>query len=114
MNTDSQKIEIAKSFEQLHKTPLSLWSADKEYESDNERYLAVYDNLIMGVYGDCYGVNAEYDEEGELIAEATEFEVEVARFESSSDLSEIFSFEITHEPTGIGKYIEDQGRDGAW
>jgi hypothetical protein len=114
MNTNSQKIEIAKSFERLHKTPLSLWSTDKDYESDNERYLSVYENLIMGVYGDCYGVNAEYDEDGELIAEATEFEVEVARFESSSDLSEIFSFEITTEPTGIGKYIEEHGRDGVW
>ena len=59
-------------------------------------------------------MNAEYDEDGELIVEATEFEVEVSRFESSSDLSEIFSFEITTEPTGIGKYIEDQGREGAW
>ena len=65
MNTDSQKIEIAKTFEQLHKTPFALWSDDKEYDSDNERYLAVYENLIMGVYGDCYGVNAEYDEDGE-------------------------------------------------
>jgi hypothetical protein len=114
MNTDSQKIEIAKTFEQLHRTSFALWSDDKEYDSENERYLAVYENIIMGVYGDCYGVNAEYDEEGELIVEATEFEVEVARFESSSELSEIFSFEITTEPTGIGKYIEEQGRDGAW
>ncbi len=114
MNTDSQKIEIAKTFEQLHGASFALWSDDKEYDSENERYLAVYENIIMGVYGDCYGVNAEYDEEGELIVEATEFEVEVARFESSSELSEIFSFEITTEPTGIGKYIEEQGRDGAW
>lgn len=112
--SDSQKIEIAKKFAELHKTPFAVWTPDKDYQSDDERYLAVYENLINGVYGDCYGINAEYDEEGELINEATEFEVEVDRFESKGDRSEMFFFEITSELTGASKFIEDHGRHGDW
>ncbi|TAN69090.1 MAG: hypothetical protein EPN17_07885 [Methylobacter sp.] len=113
MTSDSQKIEIAKKFAKLHETPFAVWTPDKEYLSDDERYLAVYENLIIGVYGDCCGLNAEYDEEGNLINEATEFEVEVDRFESKGG-GEMFSFEITSESTGISKFIEDHGRHGDW
>ena len=114
MNCDSQKIEIAKNFAKLHKTPFAVWTPDKDYLSDNERYLAVYENLIIGVYGDCYGLNAEYDEDGDLINEATEFEVEVDRFESKGDHGEMFFFEISSELTGVSKFIEDYGRHGDW
>jgi len=68
----------------------------------------------MGVFGDCYGLNAEYDEKGDLINEATEFELVVDRFESTDDDSELFHFEITSEPSGIGKFIEEHGRHGDW
>lgn len=114
MTSDSQKIEIAKNFARLHEAPFATWTPDKDYVSDDERYLTVYDNLMIGVYGDCYGINAEYDEEGELIIEATEFEVQVDQFESKSDHSEVFFFEITSELTGAGKFIEDHGRHGDW
>ncbi|MEY3880072.1 MAG: hypothetical protein RIQ94_867 [Pseudomonadota bacterium] len=114
MISDNKKIEIAKNFARLHETPFAAWTPDKDYLSDDERYLAVYDNLIIGVYGDCYGINAEYDEDGELIHEATEFEVQVDQFESKSDHSEMFFFEITSELTGAGKFIEDHGRHGDW
>ncbi len=114
MINDKQKIEIALSFIQLHPTPISAWSPDKEYVSEDERYLSIYDNLIMGVYGDCYGINAEYDEDGELLTEATEFEVEVVQFESPNDPSEKFTFEISIEPTEFSKFIEEHGRTGSW
>ncbi len=114
MTSDSQKIEIAKNFAELHETPFALWTPDEDYLSDDDRYLAVFENLIIGVYGDCYGVNAEYDEEGNLINEATEFEVEVDRFASKGDRSEIFCFEITSGPTGIGQFIENHGKYGDW
>jgi hypothetical protein len=114
MNSDSQKIEIAKNFAELHKTPYAVWTPEKDYLSDNDRYLAVYDNLIVGVYGDCNGVNAEFNEDGDLINEATEFEVEVDRFESKGDRREMFVFEITSELTGTSKFIEDHGRYGDW
>jgi hypothetical protein len=114
MNSNSQKIEIAKNFAKLHETPVAVWTPDKDYLSDDERYLAVYENLIIGVYGDCYGINAEYDDAGDLINEATEFEVEVDRFESKSDRGEIFFFEISSELTGAGKFIEEHGRHGDW
>jgi hypothetical protein len=114
MNNDSQKIEIAKNFEDLYQVPVAMWTPDKEYQSDEERYLVVYDNLIIGVYGDCYGVNAEYDEDGELINEATEYEVQVDRIESSNDSCEMFCFEINSQLTAGNKLIEDHGKYGSW
>jgi len=113
MISDSQKIQIAKKFAQLHQTPFAAWTPDEDYSSEDDRYLAVYDNLINGVYGDCYGLNAEYDEDDNLIQEATEFEVSVEGFESKGQ-AEIFFFEITSESTGISKFIEDHGRHGDW
>ncbi len=95
MNSDLQKIEIAKRFEQLYAPLLAIWSPDEEYETEDERYIGIYENLMVGVYGDCYGVNAEFDEDGELVSEATEYEVEVAQLESYGDESEKFCFEIT-------------------
>jgi hypothetical protein len=68
----------------------------------------------MGVYGDCYGVNAEYDEAGELIVEATEYEVEVVQFDSVSGRSELFTFDLMGEQTEVANYIEDYGRKGDW
>lgn len=114
MISDSQKIQIAKNFANLHPTPCAAWTPDKDYHSDDDRYLAVYDNLMMGVYGDCYGINAEYDEDDNLIQEATEFEVEVEGFEAKSGQAEKFFFEISTGPTGIGKLIEEHGRFGDW
>lgn len=112
--SDHQKIAIAKRFAKLHETPFSVWTPYKEFASENERYLAVYENIILGVYGDCYGLNAEYDENGDLITEATEFELEVDRFASKGDRGELFLFEITSELTGISKFIYDHGRYGDW
>lgn len=114
MISDSQKIQIAKKFVELHQTPCAAWTPDKDYPSDNDRYLAVYDNLILGVYGDCYGINAEYDEDDNLIQEATEFEVEVEGFESKSGQAEVFHFDISSEPSGVSKFIEEHGRYGDW
>jgi hypothetical protein len=113
MISDSQKIQIAKNFAKLHQTPFAAWTPDEDYASEDDRYLAVYDGLIHGVYGDCYGLNAEYDEDDNLIQEATEFEVAVEGFESKGQ-AEKFFFEITNESTGIGKFIEDHGRHGDW
>ncbi|HEY8035426.1 MAG TPA: hypothetical protein VIF37_07555 [Methylobacter sp.] len=113
MISDSQKIQIAKNFAKLHQTPFAAWTPDKDYPSDDDRYLAVYDNLIHGVYGDCYGINAEYDEDDNLIQEATEFEVSVEGFESKGQ-AEIFFFELISESSGMSKFIEDHGRYGDW
>jgi len=113
MISDSQKIEIAKSFAKQHPTPFAAWTPDDD-SSDDDRYLAVYDYLVAGVYGDCYGINAQYDEDDNLVQEATEFEVTVEQFESKSEDGEVFFFEKTNELTGMGKFIEDHGRHGDW
>ena len=55
--------------------------------SKKEKYAQVYINLIGGVYGECRGVNAEYDDDGEEIKEPTEFENEISE-------CNIFTFEI--------------------
>ena len=114
MINDKQKIEIASSFIKLHPTPIAAWSPDKDYASDEEYHLTVYENLMMGVYGDCYGINAEYDEDGELITEATEYEVDVIQFELTVDPSEKFTFELSTDPTEFSKFIEEHGRSGNW
>lgn len=114
MITDHQKIEIAKSFAEQHPTPFAAWTPDDDYESDDNRFLAVYDHLITGVYGDCYGLNAVYDEDDNLVQEATEFEVKVEQFESKGGHGEIFFFEKTSELTGMRKFIEEHGRHGDW
>ncbi|MDO9168658.1 MAG: hypothetical protein Q7U18_06125 [Methylobacter sp.] len=114
MISDSEKIQIAKKFAELYQTQITTWTPTKDYLSDDDRYLTIYDSLIMGVYGDCYGVNAEYDEDDNLIQEATEFEVEIEGFGSTAEQAEVFSFEITSELAGVGKFIEDHGRHGDW
>ncbi len=114
MISNSQKIQIAKNFEKLHPTPFAAWTSDEDYQSDDDRYLAVYDNLIHGVYGDCYGLNAEYDEDDNLIQEATEFEVAVEGFGSAAGQTEVFFFDVGIESTGISKFIEEHGRHGDW
>ncbi len=60
------------------------------------------------------GLTPEYDEDDNLIQEATEFEVAVEGFESKAGKPEVFFFELTSELTGMGKFIEDHGRDGDW
>jgi len=94
--------------------PFAAWTSDEDYQSDDDRYSAVYDNLIHGVYGDCYGLNAEYDEDDNLIQEATEFEVAVEGFGSAAGQTETFFFDIGSESTGISKFIEEHGRHGDW
>jgi len=91
---NQQKMEIAKRFVDLHKEPFFQWMPDKLNLSDNERYLVVYSNLMSGIYGDLRGLNTVLDKDDNFISEATEFEIEVGRFESKSGNSEIFSFEI--------------------
>ena len=114
MISDSQKIEIAKRFVEQQPTPYAAWTPDEDYQSDDDRYIAVYDHLISGIYGDCYGVNAVFDEEDNMIQDATEFEVKVEQFESKGGDGGVFFFETASELTGMSKFIEDHGRDGDW
>ena len=108
MNNDSEKIAIAKRFEALYEPLLALWSPDIEYSSEDERYLGVFENLLVGVYGDCYGINAEYNDDGDLVSEATEYEVEVAQLESYGDEAEKFTFEIETGETWGAQFIVGQ------
>jgi hypothetical protein len=114
MINDNRKIEIAKHFIEVHATAVAAWSSDRDPMSDDDHYINVYENLFMGVYGDCYGVNAEYDEEGELIVEATDYEVEVVQFDSVSGRSEFFTFDLMGEQTEVASFIEEYGRKGDW
>ncbi|MGZ5575760.1 MAG: hypothetical protein ACXWEV_02700 [Methylobacter sp.] len=55
-----------------------------------------------------------YDEDDNLIQEATGFEVAVEQFESKNEDDEVFFFEKTNELTGMSKFIEEHGGDGDW
>ena len=55
-----------------------------------------------------------YDEDDNLIQEATEFEVAVEQFESKNEDGDVFFFEKINELTGMRKFIEEHGRDGDW
>lgn len=112
MISDCQKIEIAKSFVEQYPTPFAAWTPDGDHQSEDERYLAAYEHLISGVYGDCYGINAEYDEENNLIQDATKFEVTVEQFESKDGDEKVFFFEKTDQPSGLRKFIKDHGQQG--
>ena len=93
---------------------VGAWTPDADYHSENERYLAVYEHLTAGVYGDCYGINAEYDEEDNVTQEATEFELTVEQFESKDEDGQVFFFEKIDQPSGMRKFIEDYGQHGNW
>ena len=43
-----------------------------------EKYAIIFSNLMAGIYGEVRGLNAEYDEDDNLIKEATEFEIEIS------------------------------------
>jgi hypothetical protein len=43
MINDKQKIDIAKNFNERHAMSVSAWTPDKDYDSDDEHYLTIYD-----------------------------------------------------------------------
>jgi hypothetical protein len=89
---NSKKIEIAKEFVALHKNNnIDDWvlrCADKD-----QAHIIVYRRLVDGVYGEVRD-NAEYDDDGEIEVEATEFEIEIGRFDSKSGNPVIFEWEV--------------------
>jgi len=106
MIDDQQKILVAKNFATLHPAPFAIWAQVREHASNNDYYLTVYDDLIVGVYGDCYGVNAEFDVDDNQMLEATKFEVVVDQFELRDGRAEIFCFEIVLDKVDGGRIIE--------
>lgn len=112
MIDDKQKIDIAKKFALLHPEPFAMWAKGKENTSDDEYYLTVFDDLIAGVYGDCYGINAEFDGEGNQIQEATKYEIDVDRFELSDVNPEIFYFEVKLGQVSGDRIIAEYEIDG--
>lgn len=83
---NSKRIEIAKEFISLHKNDdVYDWFAmlPGTANSDEDKYSQVYYRLEDGTYGDVTD-NTEYDDDGEIVAEPTEFKIEISRFDSKS------------------------------
>lgn len=112
MIDDKQKIEVAKNFAKRHPAAFAMWSQGRKHDLE-EYYLTVFDDLIVGVYGECYGVNAEFDGEGFQTQEATKYEVTVDQFDLREGCAETFSFEITLGLVEGGRIIEDYEGQGA-
>ena len=94
MIDDEQKIEVAKNFAKLHSSAFAMWEQGRAHALDDDYYLTVFDDLLVGVYGECYGVNAEFDSDGFQSQEATKYEVDVERFDLSEGKDEKFCFEV--------------------
>jgi hypothetical protein len=93
MIDDKQKIEVAKNFAILHPAPFAIWA--KGNVVDDDYYLTVFDSLIVGVYGVCYGINAEFDSDGLQSREATKYEIVVDQYDLREGKDEKFCFEVT-------------------
>ena len=90
----NKQIQIAKDFISNHKNDNAEdWFLQCQPGTDDEQYLEIYAKLEGGTFGECRD-NAEFDEDGELIKEATEFEIEISGFESKSGNPIIFEWEL--------------------
>jgi len=77
----NQKERIAKAFVESHKAKeanVENWQTGYPLATKKEKYAIVFSNLMAGIYGEVRGLNAEYDEDDNLIKEATEFEIEIS------------------------------------
>jgi hypothetical protein len=74
--------KIARGFVAAHKGKHSLidsWRLPDYLYSKKEKYAYIYSNMMLGSYGNCEPLNAVYDDEsGEVIKEATEFQIEIS------------------------------------
>lgn len=91
-----KKIEIAKDLIALDKIDnVDDWSLVFKFKvmTDDEKHLFIYDRLVDGEYGEVRD-NTEYDDDGEIIKPATEFEIEVGRLHSKTGSPVIFEWEV--------------------
>lgn len=90
-----KRIQVAKDYICSHKNDTAEdWFLQCSYgNTDDDKYLEIYAKLESGVFGECRD-NAEYDEDGEVVREATEFEVEIIGRESKSGSPVIFKWSV--------------------
>jgi len=109
---DKQKIAVAKHFAKLHPAAFAMWEQGRAHTSNEDYYLTVFDDLLVGVYGECYGINATFDGDGFQSQEATQFEVNVDRFDLSEGKNEVFCFEIILGKVSGERLIAEHERHG--
>lgn len=111
MIDDEQKIEVAKNFAKLHPAAFAMWEQGRAHASKDDYYLTVFDDLLVGVYGECYGVNAEFDGDGFQSQEATKYEVNVDRLDLREGKDEKFCFEVKLGQVDGARIIEEYETD---
>ena len=112
MIDDKQKIAVAKHFAKLHPAAFAMWEQGRAHALNDDYYLTVFDDLLVGVYGECYGINATFDGDGFQSQEATQFEVNVDRFDLSEGKNEVFCFEIILGQVSGERLIAEHERNG--
>ena len=112
MIDDKQKIAVAKHFAKLHPATFAMWEQGRAHASNDDYYLTVFDDLLVGVYGECYGINAEFDGDGYQLQVATQYEVNVDRFYLSEGKNEVFCFEIILGQVSGERLIAEHERNG--
>ncbi len=110
MIDDIQKIEVGKRFAKQQPEAFTLWAQGKVV--DDGYYLTVFDDLVVGVYGECYGVNAEFDGDGNQIQAATKYEIHVDRFDLREGKPELFHFEVKLGQADGRRIIDEYEVDG--
>lgn len=89
-----KKVQVAKDFIANHKNNnVDDWFLRCSASTNNGKYLQIYDNLESGLFGECRG-NAEFNDDCELVKEASEFEVEISDHESKTGNPIIFEWEL--------------------
>lgn len=89
MNT-IKKIQTAKDFVAAHKNSnIDDWQPLGK--SGDEKYLAIYANIVDGVYGECR-TNEKCDDDGNVISHATDFEIEISCDDNVDNRSVLFTF----------------------
>lgn len=89
--TSQEQIQISKNYISRHKNDdVDFWQPLDKF--GNEKYLAIYSNLINGTYGEARCLDEEFDDDGEIISHGYEYEVEIGRFDSADGNPVLFAW----------------------
>lgn len=92
-----KKIEIAKDYVSKHKDNEIVDWATGQYKSDDDDWLYIYALLIGGAYGNVTAVDETYNDHGDIISNATEFETEINGFSTRDGNPLLFRFDAVGE-----------------
>lgn len=89
-----KKIDIAKNFVSRHnKNCIADWAtSESTTNDDDDDLLYIYAMLISEAYGNVRAIDETYDQDGNIVDRATEFEIEIHKSDSLEGNSILFNF----------------------